>query len=67
MENFIYRRAINALIPKAERVADAEVKNLNQQGEYRPGAGDRPYYFWYWDHFFHRAMKRLACEKGLRR
>lgn len=68
-----YEYDINVLIPMAEKEAISKVNYTGVKSEKRPGAKDHVsgkslyYNHCFFTQFFHRAMKRLAIENGLRR
>lgn len=76
--NSEYVDAIDALIPKARRIADGDshkfkIKhnkiNRGSNGhpyEIRYGTDGRPYKHCFWTEFYHTAMKKLAIGAGLR-
>lgn len=53
-----YELRINALIPKAERLAHEYVESMKPQTTRQHSQ--------MWDRAFHDAMHRLAAQKGLR-
>ena len=70
-----YEKQINALIPKASKIADQRVRKLppNKRSEERKSAqaqreinGRHYYYHCFWSQFFHKAMNELAFAAGLR-
>jgi hypothetical protein len=66
MEKTDYVSKINALIPIAEAEAKVKVQELGMASEPRPGADGKNYNHCFFSEFFHKAMKRLAMDAGLR-
>lgn len=68
-----YENEIDKLIPTADKEARQKVNELGIKSESRVGAFDKEsgkcqfYNHCFRSEFFHRAMKRLAIEAGLRK
>lgn len=61
-----YTDSIDMLIPKAEEEANRIATLMGKKSENRPGVDGNPYTYCYFTEFFHKAMNRMAKEKGLR-
>lgn len=59
-------KKIDALIPHAEREADAAVAEMDQVTTKGVGTDGAPYEFCRWTEIFHKAMDKLAKAEGLR-
>lgn len=62
-----YEKAINDLIPLAVKEARASVNMLGLKTTKRSGTDGKFYNHCFFSEFFHREMKRLAIENGLRK
>ncbi len=55
-----HEREVNLLIPKATKIADAQLRKMGIKNESSLEAMDL------WNRFYHKTMDKLAFEKGLR-
>ena len=61
-----YEKAIDALIPIAEKEAVEKVEAIGMLSEPRLGAEGKTYNHCFKTQFFHESMTRLAIEAGIR-
>jgi hypothetical protein len=61
-----YEESIDALIPEAEKIANERVRQIGKKWNPRKGPDGKIFRYDYFTFEFHKAMNRLAAEKGLR-
>ncbi len=62
----VYEAAIDALIPEAEKIAKQRVEEIGKEWDLCIGIDGKKFRWNYQSAEFHKAMNRLAAEKGLR-
>ncbi len=62
----VYEAAIDALIPKAEKIAKQRAEEIGKEWDLRIGIDGKKFRWNYQSQFFAEEMNRLAAEKGLR-